>query len=263
MSVQAKGLALAAGLSFGMVFVQPALAAPEEIQVYMDEMNAPGHFGLDVHNNYVTQGDIAPAYPGEQQSVHRLRITPEFSYGLTPNIELGGYLPLATIDHNGHFNVAGEKARIKFIAPKAEGQTWFWGANFEIGRVQRRLDINPWNAELKGIVGKRAGPWTLAMNTNFDWAVSGPDKGPTTLEIATKVSYAVSPKLAFGMENFNGLGELKHLGRLSRNEQAIYATIDASAGRWDFDFGVGHGYGQNPDHWILKAIVSVPIDARD
>jgi hypothetical protein len=27
--------------------------APEEIQVYIDDMTTPGHFGLDVHNNFV------------------------------------------------------------------------------------------------------------------------------------------------------------------------------------------------------------------
>ncbi len=30
-----------------------AAAAPEEIQVYEDDMDKPGQFGLDVHNSYV------------------------------------------------------------------------------------------------------------------------------------------------------------------------------------------------------------------
>ena len=47
----------------------PALAAPEEIQVYMDEMSEPGHIGLDIHNSYGATGDKTPAYAGEQQSV--------------------------------------------------------------------------------------------------------------------------------------------------------------------------------------------------
>src|SRR5215469_15116177 len=30
-----------------------AHAAPEEIQVYVDDLTPPGRFGMDVHNNYV------------------------------------------------------------------------------------------------------------------------------------------------------------------------------------------------------------------
>jgi hypothetical protein len=33
-----------------------AQAAPEEVQVYMNEMSAPGAFGLDVHVNDVVSG---------------------------------------------------------------------------------------------------------------------------------------------------------------------------------------------------------------
>ena len=81
----------------------PALAADEEIQVYMDDMDKPGQFGLDVHNNYVFTGDGALDYPGEMSSLHRYRLTPEWSYGLTKDIELGLYLQLTTIDSAGHF----------------------------------------------------------------------------------------------------------------------------------------------------------------
>ena len=76
-----------------------------------------------------------------------------------------------TIDRGGSFRAGGVKARIKWVAPKPADQDWFWGLNFEIGRVAKSLDINPWNAELKGIVGLRRGPWTVAANLNADWVV--------------------------------------------------------------------------------------------
>ena len=37
-------------------------AAPEEIQVYIDDVNAPGEFGLEMHVNYVLEGLRAPSY---------------------------------------------------------------------------------------------------------------------------------------------------------------------------------------------------------
>ena len=236
-----------------------AVAAPEEIQVYMDEMSVPGTFGLDIHTNYVVTGDLLSDRLGEQQSLHRLRVTPEFAYGLTPNLEAGLYLPLATLDGAGRLGVDGAKVRLKFIAPKAPGQTWFWGLNFEIGGVDRRLDANPYNAELKGIVGARAGPWTVAFNANLDFKVSGPAPSPASLDLDTKVSYALGKSLAIGVETYNGAGELHALGRFGASEQSTFATIDKSFGRWDVNLGLGSGYGANADHFIIKAVIGVPI----
>jgi hypothetical protein len=237
-----------------------AHASPEEIQVYMDEMSDPGRFGLDVHTNYVATGQETDDYAGQQQSLRRLRITPEFAYGVTPYIELGAYLPLATLDRDGRFGIDGAKLRVKFIAPKAEGQTWFWGANFEIGGVDRKLDINPYNAELKGIIGKRSGPWTLAFNANVDFKVSGPRPAPASLDLDTKLSYALSKTLSLGFESYNGAGEFRSLGRFGQSDQSSFVAMDTSFGRWDLNLGVGAGYGSNPDRLIIKAILGVPID---
>ncbi len=237
-----------------------ARAAPEEIQVYMDEMDDPGEIGLDTHLNYVPTGALLDDYPGEQQSLHRLRVTPEFSYGVTRNLEAGLYLPLATLDRDGHAGVYGVKGRLKYIAHRQEGERWWYGANFELGHVARRLDINPWNAELKGIVGTRQGKWTVAFNLNLDWVVSGPQPSPASLDGDTKISYALSKKLALGIESYNGLGDVKSIARFGDAEQTIFATADTSFGKWDLNLGVGRGYGANPDRLILKAIIGVPID---
>jgi hypothetical protein len=246
--------ALAAGLSPAV-----AQASPEEAQVYMDELNRPGDVGLDIHMNYAAKGRTVADYPGQRPSDGRLRLTPEFSYGLTPNLELGLYLPLADLDRRGRLAADGAKVRIKFIAPKAQGQDWFWGANLEVGRVDRRLDINPWNAELKTIWGIRKGPWTLAANGNLDWVVSGPGPKPTTFEADAKVSYQLHEGLALGVETYNDLGGGRDLGRLSAGDQRLFLVIDKSLGRWDLNLGAGYGYGAPEDKWVVKAIIGVPI----
>ncbi|MBW8812869.1 MAG: hypothetical protein JF588_05530 [Caulobacterales bacterium] len=246
-------LALAAGLG-------TARAADEEIQVYMDEMSKRGEIGLDVHLNYTPDGRLVPDYPGQQASDRRWRITPEWAYGLTDDIELGAYLPLATIDRSGNVEIGGVKGRIKYIAPKRSAdQPWFWGLNFELGRVRHSLDINPWNAELKGIFGVRQGPWTLATNLNVDFVVSGPDHSPTSFQLATKVAYQLDAATSVGLESYNAFADTKRFGRLNDRDQQIFAVIDRSFGRWDLDFGVGYGYGAPEDRWVIKAIVGVPI----
>jgi len=59
-----------------MVTAGAARAADEEIQVYEDDLDKPGQFGLDTHINYVPAGERLFDYAGEQQSVDRVRITP-------------------------------------------------------------------------------------------------------------------------------------------------------------------------------------------
>ena len=237
-----------------------AHAAPEEIQVYLDEMSVPGTFGLDVHNNYVVTGEPIADYAGEQQSVHRYRITPELAYGVTRYLELGMYLPLATLDRDVRFHIDGVKLRAKFIAPHPVEQSWFWGVNFEIGGVDRELDINPFNAELKGIVGFREGRWFGGFNANLDFNVEGPAPAPATLELDVKLDYRVTETIAVGFESYNGAGETRSLVHFAGAQQSTFAIVDTAVGSWDFNLGLGLGYGANPDEVIAKAIVGVPID---
>ncbi len=236
-----------------------ARAASEEVQVYMDEMDRRGALGLDLHSSYVATGEGVVDYPGAQISRHRLRLTPEFSYGLSDTFEFGVYLPLTTFDSNGHLSADGAKMRIKYLAPRALGQRWFWGANFEIGYVDHKLDANPWNAEFKAIAGVKTSRWTLAANANFDFKIAGPASAPASLDVDTKLSYRVSHHIAIGLESYNGIGEFAHLGSFGRIDQSTYATIDTDLGRWDLNLGVGRGYGANNDGVIVKAVIGIPI----
>jgi hypothetical protein len=240
-------------------FSRRALGAGEEIQVYMDDMDKPGQFGLDVHLNYAISARKQPDYSGEQPPDHVFRLTPEPSFGLTDYLELGGYL-ITSVNPSGTFHVDGEKLRLKFIAPKSsEDQSYFWGANFEIGFAEHRFDENPWNAELKGIFGFRKGPWTVAVNPNLDWTVSGPHPAPLSLEIDTKIAYELKKDLLVGIESYNELGEFRRFGRLNEQSEMLYGVIDTTLWRFDINFGVGYGLTSPSDRWVIKMIVGVPI----
>ena len=93
----------------------------------------------------------------------------------------------------------------------------YWGANFELGRVRRDVDINPWNAGAEvGIAGLHKGPWTFAENLNIDWAVSGPDRGPATYQLATMITRKIGgDDFDVGFESYNTVGDAKRLGTAS------------------------------------------------
>ena len=228
-------------------------AAPEEIQVYMDDMSHPGQFGLDVHNNYVTSGSNQPAYPAALPALHQYRLTPEFYYGLTDELELGFYV-LTTHAADNTSYVVGEKARIKYIAPHDATSGAFWGANLEIGRTKLIASPTPWNAELKGIWGYRYQQWTFAVNPNLDWSLSS-GGGPVTVELDGKVAYSVTEKTQIGIETYNEMGPVSSFSALNQNSKTLYFALDHDFGSMDINAGIGRGMTGVGDRWVLKFIV--------
>jgi hypothetical protein len=166
------------------------------------------------------------------------------------------------IDPQGGLELGGVKGRIKFIAPRKQGSHFFWGLNYELGRVRRSVDINPWNSELKAIAGWRQGKVTLAGNVNLDFVVSGPKPSPATFQLATKAAYELKPGFSLGLENYNDLGDTHRLRLNGRGDHMTFVTIDKTLGRFDLNLGVGRGYGAPEDKWVVKAIVGIPIDPR-
>ena len=238
------------------LFSGACIAAPEEIQIYLDDVTKPGHFGTDIHNNFVMSGSNTLDYPGAQPPNHIYRLTPEFYYGLTETVELGLYLLTTTAAGKGP-NYDGEKLRLKYIAPHDESQGSFSGVNFEIGKTSQRVSQTPWNAELKGIYGYRSGPWTFAVNPNFGRTVSGPVSRPVSLDIDSKVAYQTGSEYQVGFESYNELGPLRDLGHLSQLSETLFAVIDTKLGNFDLNAGIGHGLTAASDHWLAKLIVGI------
>jgi hypothetical protein len=236
----------------------PAHAAPEEVQIYMDEMSKPGEIGLDIHLNHVLSGDSALDYPGAESAAHRMRVTPEFSLGLGHGFELGAYLPLATLASDGVARAEGAKLRLKWLAPRQD-EGFYWGANLEVGHVSSRLDQNPWNGELKMIAGWRKGCIVLATNGNFDFTISGPQPGPITFDLDVKAGYKISKDLTLGIETYHGFGALRDLGHVSTEDQTTYLVVDTHIGKWDINAGLGKGYGGNRDSVVFKLVLGVPL----
>ena len=247
------------GLSLvAMGLTTPALAAPEEVQVYTNDINHPGEVGLELHVNDVLTGDPAPDHPGGQSSTGRVRLTPEWSYGLNEHFELGVYLPLSTLDDRGRFRLDGYKARIKWLPQHVE-RGWYYGANYEVGREDIHLDQNAWNNELKLIGGWEGDYWLVGGNVDFDFALSGPARTPPQVGLDSKIAYKLQETTLIGLESYNGAGQTNHFGTFGSSDHATYLTLDTKAGRFDVNLGVGRGYGTNADHLIVKLIVGMAL----
>ena len=239
----------------GLCLSTGAQAAPEEIQVYLDDLVGTGNFGMDVHNNYVFSGAPQADYPGGEAPLHLYRLTPEFYYGLSDTLELGLYT-LTTTQPGRDPTFDGPKLRLKFIAPHDAESGAFWGANLEIGDTSLRVSPQPWGTEFKSIYGFRWPRWLFAVNLNLDWTGSAPFAGPVSLDVDSKIAYQTDAGYQIGFESYNELGEASNLGHFSRDSETLYAVFDTDLGKgMDLNAGIGRGLNPASDRWVLKFIV--------
>ena len=244
-------LAGAAGLPAVMI---------DEIQVYADDINAPGKFGLELHANTTLQGRRTPDYPGEVTPEHGLRLTPEFSYGLTRAFEAGLYLPLEHTG-NGANNLAGLKVRLKWlpVQPDEKAGGWFAGMNGELSWLQRRFEEHHWSMELRTMLGYRAAGWLLAANPVFGWTLAGPGRAARPeCELQLKAACQITRGISFGPEYFADFGPLGRALPRAQQDDVLYAAFDVNLHPWVFNFGIGRGVTNAADRWTVKFIFEVP-----
>jgi hypothetical protein len=235
-----------------------AHAAPDEIQVYTEELDEPGESGVEMHVNFVPSGRRDPAYPGQMRSDHRLQITPELSYGLTKTLEAGLYLPVATSPDDG-LPTNGIRFRLKYIAPREDGQHFFWGLNGELGFFAHRVSESRTALEFRPIIGWRDDDWLLSFNPILDADLSGAGSHKPSFETAFKIARAIRGNTMLGIEYYGEYGPLGNFAPAGERPTYLYATLDADLGGIDVNFGVGRGVRGAEDRWVVKAIVALPF----
>ena len=242
--------------------VLPAHAAViDEIQVYTDDINKPGEFGLELHVNTTPKGRSTPDFPNEITPRRGLRFTPEFSYGLTRDLEAGLYMSYAR-DVQGTTHFAGPKLRLKWLPLQTneDGLGWFMGVNGEYAWVAPEFEESKNFVELRPIVGYRGRDWLLAANPILSWAMSGPDhNGKPDFNPAVKVARNIAAGIALGVEYYAGLGKINNT--LPRPEQShtLYFALDYERTPWSINIGIGRGLNDATDRWTLKTIIAIPF----
>ena len=246
-----RHLLAAAALTFFASAASGAL--PDEIQVYTDDLEAPGERGIELHVNTTPQGRTTPDYAGEVVPHHGLRVTPEISWGLARNWDAGIYLPFVRSGDGAYF-FAGPRFRLKWLPLRpAEGASGlFAGINGELSFVQERFDQAGRTAEIRPIVGWRSDAWLLSFNPILTTDLAGEEKGVLHFEPAFKVARTLKRDTALGIEYYADLGRLSHFAPRSEQSHILYAVIDTAR----VNFGIGYGLTDASDRWTVKAIFS-------
>jgi hypothetical protein len=235
-----------------------AWAAPEEVQVYRDEVTPLHRFGVEINQSYVPAGPVEDIGPIGQVGLYRL--TPELNYGLAKDWEVGALVETTVRD--GAFDTHGIKAHTRWVSPRPEGQAWYLGFNLEVGWTDRHLEERPWTAELRGMAGWEGQRWVVAVNPTLETAADARAAEPVTFEMQSKLGYRVNERWLVGLEAYDTLGPVARLSAFGRQSQIVYATADTQWRGLDLNFGVGKGLTDASDGWAVKAVIGIPLGAR-
>ena len=248
---------------------RPAPAALlDEIQVYVDDLNAPGEFSLQLHMNSTPQGPSHPvADPGGSlPNTASTRFTPEFAWGLGHGLEFGLYTP-AVVENGGEPRAAAFKLRLKWV-PAAAGRTegteappgTFWGMNAEYAMTRSRYDSNVRSLELRPIAGWRSEDWLFAANPCLELAFVGDAANRQPVFAPNfKVARTVARGLQAGIEYYGDTGPVQHFDPWSNQQHALYVAFDLDRKPWNVNFGIGRGLTGASDRWTVKAIFEIPV----
>ncbi|MBS0336526.1 MAG: hypothetical protein JSS40_06890 [Proteobacteria bacterium] len=254
---------LCAALLLALLAATPATAAlPDEIQVYTDDITKPGEFGLELHVNTTPRGRSTPDFPGEVTPAHGLRVTPEFSWGLTRTLDVGLYMPYVR-DAQGVTRFSGPKLRLKWLPLQTgeDGMGWFGGVNLEYAWIAPQFEQSTRALELRPIIGYRGALWLLAANPILGWSLAGPERNrKPDFSPAFKVARTVAPGIALGAEYYSELGRVGNFLAHGAQSHTLYLALDFDRAPWAFNVGIGRGLTDATDAWTVKAVFEVPFN---
>jgi hypothetical protein len=249
LSVLVRVAAVAAAL-----LSRQALATTDEIQVYNAQINEPGQFSIELHNNYAIKAKEEPDHHGGMVPNHALNGTPEFAYGVKEWWELGLYLPYARTN-DGEFHQGGFKLRSEFVSPHAADRPFFYGANFELSWQPQLFQENRWNLEIRPIIGVRYAPIEFIVNPIVDASLSG-DHKPISFAPAVRLAYLLSEQWDVGIEHYSDIGPFDNVPSFAQQDHTVFLVADYSGEAFGVNLGVGRGYTSGAeDQWIVKMIL--------
>jgi len=236
----------------------------DEIQVYDGEINKPGEFGLELHLNATPNGNDKQSFNRERLTDRGLRLTPEFTYGLSKTFELGFYLPTIYTPQYG-YEVAGYKPRIKWMPIQSDDHNpWSLGVNVEYAQLKNGMDDSNKSAEARFIAAWEGQDWLFAVNPILDKKLSKNKDETPDLDIYGSALFRREGIFkSIGLEYYQALGPYRNFS--PSNEQAkqlfLVANTEIEHGplkAWEFHLGAGYGW-DSADRFTVKMIVSPKI----
>lgn len=227
-----------------------ALAAPEEVKVYTDDIAEQGEHALE------WQSTFARSPKRDNPQCTTVNTMAEYAYGWRDDLEFGVQLPLAR--RAGEWRATGLFAEAQYIAPHDADAGAYWGVRAEAGFAAPIDEDKTWHAQLVGIFGWRSGSLNLALNPGFDIPLTG-DNRDILFEPAAGVTWHIDKRHALGLEYFVEAGPLKKLLPRNQRSELLFLTADTRIDEVGLHVGVGKAMTDGASRRVFKFIAEFPL----
>ena len=208
-----------------------------DLEVYGYDTLKKGERLIENKNNYTYDGTDAPA---PENNDNLLRSTFEFAYGITDKTEVAAYLDFSN-PRDGGWRHAADRLRVRTSL-------------FEKGQLPVDVGLygelefpyhedNNAELELRGIIEKDFGKWTLLFNPKFTKVINGVDTGkPWGLEYAASAIYNLNKTWHPRLDLFGDFGPINNFSDGDEQVHLISPFVDVELGN-GIALGVGVAFG--------------------
>jgi hypothetical protein len=224
-----------------------------ELEVYPYKTAAQGEVELENFTTYTRRGSQDMLVPDNNKGL--TRSTFEASYGVTEKTEVAGYVDYSRARGQGDWDLKGSRwhARTRF-AEKGE-------LPVDLGLYTEvefpRKDDNDAEFELRGIIEKDLGKWTLDINPIFEKVLKGAEKNEGwELQYAASVIYRFDERWHPRLDFFGDFGLLRDFEGRDEQKHLISPAVDIMFGHGlSASFGVAYGQTKASEQQLVRARV--------
>jgi len=211
-----------------------------ELEVYPYKTAAQGEVELENFTTYTRRGSRDAPAPDNNKGLTRSSF--EASYGVTEKTEVAGYVDYSRARGQGDWDLKASRlhARTRF-AEKGELPVDL-GLYAEVEFPRR--DDNDAELELRGIIEKDLGKWTLDVNPIFEKVLKGVEKNEGwELQYAASVIYRLDERWHPRLDFFGDFGLLRDFEGRDEQKHLISPAVDIMFGH-GLSASIGVAYGQ-------------------
>jgi hypothetical protein len=221
-----------------------------ELEVYPYKTAAQGEVELENFTTYNRRGTQDAPAPDNNKGLTRSSF--EASYGVTEKTEVAGYVDYSRARGQGDWDLKASRvhARTRF-AEKGELPVDL-GLYAEVEFPRR--DDNDAELELRGIIEKDLGQWTLDVNPIFEKVLKGVEKNEGwELQYAASIIYRLDEHWHPRLDFFGDFGTLRDFEGRDEQKHLISPAVDIMFGHGlSASFGVAYGQTKASEQQLVR-----------
>lgn len=74
-----------------------------------------------------------------------------------------------------------------------------------------------------------------------------------------KIARELNDEWSVGIEHYAGFDRIARMSDSSQQDHVLYFVLDFERKGFGVNFGIGSGFANASDDWVMKAIVSIPF----